>query len=690
MTPPVRPATRPRVVRRLLATTVVLLATGLAAPGVGRADQIPDRSGARAGGGSVLLNETFTGSSIADPGFVPLDSVCLTGAAGAPPAGESTTGPCTDASQTTPSVPTPGVTPGWLQLTDGGNYRVGGLLYNRPLPGNGGLMVSFDQYQYGGNGADGIGFFLVDGGVDLKTAGADGGSLGYAQRNLVPGVEGGYLGIGLDAYGNFANDAEQRGLNCPAGQKSPVNGGNQVTDSVTLRGPGEGLDGYCFLVSTMKPDASRPAGQVTTLPGNLRADTTDPEQAVRSVRLTVSPDARPLVVVTIDFHDGKGFQEVLRYQMDTPAPKTYKFGFSGSTGGLTDTHLIRNLEESSVVPLTQLNLVKSVAGERTGRLARTYAVGDTVRYEFLVTNTGTAVLDPVTVTDPQVTDISCPRTALGPMGTPTASMVCTGSHVITVNDSFTGEFSNTATAHGTAPDGEDVPSNPSTATVPVRKLTPGMELSKTASAAEAAPGDTVAYTVTATNTGKVPIDPASFADDLTGVLDDARYNGDATATSGTVTRDGSVLRWTGPLPVGATVTVRYTVTVDSPDEGDLLLRNTVDTTVPGATCADPARTVRAGALPCAVQLPVAQPTPSPTPTPSPSPTPTPTPTPEPSPSPSVGPTPSPVPTPSPDLPPPGELPETGAPVTALVGAAAGLTAAGALLLLRRGGRLRRR
>ncbi|WP_190233060.1 hypothetical protein [Streptomyces avicenniae] len=45
--------------------------------------------------------------------------------------------------------------------------RTGGLLCNRPLPGNGGLQVTFDQYQYGTNpqglGADGIGFFLVDG-----------------------------------------------------------------------------------------------------------------------------------------------------------------------------------------------------------------------------------------------------------------------------------------------------------------------------------------------------------------------------------------------------------------------------------------------------------------------------------------------------------------------------------------------
>ena len=73
-------------------------------------------------------------------------------------------------------------------------------------------MVRFEQYQYGGNGADGIGFYLVDGSTDLTSAGADGGSLGDARRNLAPGLDGGYLGIGigLDAYGDFAGPHPRR------------------------------------------------------------------------------------------------------------------------------------------------------------------------------------------------------------------------------------------------------------------------------------------------------------------------------------------------------------------------------------------------------------------------------------------------------------------------------------------------
>lgn len=566
-------------------------------------------------GGSVLLDETFQGSSIADPGFMPLDTACLTGAATTPPAGESTTGPCTAADQTAPNVPTPGVTPGWLQLTDGGYYRVGGLLYNRPLPGNGGLQVIFDQYQYGGNGADGIGFFLVDGAVDLTEAGADGGSLGYAQRNLEPGVHGGYLGIGLDAYGNFANDAENRGRNCPAASKSPVISDYQVTDSVTLRGPGEDLDGYCFLASTMTADASKPSGFVTTLPGSLRSSATVPDGAARRVRLTVSPDPRPLVTVDIDFNDGNGYQRVLSYQMKDAAPKTYKFGFSGSTGGLIDTHLIRNVVASSVDPLSTLNLVKTVATDLRGQRGATRKVGDTVSYNFLVTNTGSTELDGVTISDPKITDATCPRSTLGPMGSPTASMVCTGTHVITIDDSFTGVFTNTATAGATNPGGSNVVSNESSASVDVVRLTPELEITKTAEPQRTEPGGTVHYTVRISNVGSIPVSPADFTDDLSGVLDDADYNRDATATTGTVTPVKKTLHWSGDLAAGAEATVRYSVTVHDPDRGDGVLHNAVTGSIPGTSCAASTRAATTRALlPCTVDVPVDRPTPTPSPT----------------------------------------------------------------------------
>lgn len=618
----------------LLLTTASGVAQSAAAP----VADVSTASSARAAGESVLLDETFTGTSVADPGFVPLDTACLTGASAEPPAGQSQIGPCDDPdSQMTPPVPTPGQTPGWLQLTDHDYYRVGGMLYNRPLPGNGGLDVTFEQYQYGtgGAGADGIGFFLVDGSVDLTKAGANGGSLGYAQRNLEPGVDGGYLGVGLDAYGNFANDAELRGNGCPDDQKSPVTSQLPVPDTVTLRGPGQGDDGYCFLDSTIEADATQASGFRSTLPGSLREQGTDPLPAKRTVHITVSAETWPTVDVEIDFDDGAGFQPVLSTRMTADAPPTYKFGFSGSTGGSIDTHLVRALQASSVDELDQLNLVKTVAPPDNAA-TEPFEVGDTVHYQFLVTNTGTSELTDVHVTDPSVTDVTCPSTTLGPMGSATSSMVCEGTHVLTEADVVNDTFTNTATAQGTAGT-NDVTSNESSASVPVEKLDQALEISKTAEPQEAEPGDPVTYTVTATNSGQTTLSPAHLTDDLSGVLDDASLTAGPTATTGTAQVTGNTLDWSGELAPGATATITYTVTVDDPDEGDAVLRNAVTSDTPGARCAAD----EAPDLPCTSEVPVTNPSPSPSPTddcPSPSPSDSPNPSPSDSTSPSPRPT----------------------------------------------------
>lgn len=93
------------------------------------------------------------------------------------------------------------------------------------------------------------------------------------------------------------------------------------------------------------------------------------------------------------------------------------------------------------------------------------------------------------------------------------------------------------------------------------------------------PGDVVTYTVTVTNDGEADytVDaPAVISDDMTDVLDDATYNGDAVA----VTNDGSLvpapvfaaptLTWSGALPVDGVVTITYSVTVTNLGDHDLV------------------------------------------------------------------------------------------------------------------------
>ena len=108
-----------------------------------------------------------------------------------------------------------------------------------------------------------------------------------------------------------------------------------------------------------------------------------------------------------------------------------------------------------------------------------------------------------------------------------------------------------------------------------------LDIAKSVSASTAGPGDTLTYTITATNSGTVGYDakqPASFADDMAMLLDDASYvSGSAKASEGSVGyTPGSGISWSDSgLAPGATATITYQVTVNNPDKGDGILTNTV-------------------------------------------------------------------------------------------------------------------
>ena len=105
---------------------------------------------------------------------------------------------------------------------------------------------------------------------------------------------------------------------------------------------------------------------------------------------------------------------------------------------------------------------------------------------------------------------------------------------VTVNNPDTGDkvMVNTVTS---AAAGSNCPVGGSDAAVrqhdPV--LVPGLNITQLAGAPPTTPGAVVHYTVTVTNSGQTPYTGASFTDPLSGVLDDATYNSDASATAGT-------------------------------------------------------------------------------------------------------------------------------------------------------------
>ena len=131
-------------------------------------------------------------------------------------------------SSLTSGSPDPGATAtspgnGALRFTNGspgGGNQSGAIVSASTFPTGQGVQITFKTVTYrgnsggsGGDGADGISFFLMDGGVDLTQypgVGAYGGSLGYTCSNTNPpydGLYGGYLGLGIDEYGNFLNGA---------------------------------------------------------------------------------------------------------------------------------------------------------------------------------------------------------------------------------------------------------------------------------------------------------------------------------------------------------------------------------------------------------------------------------------------------------------------------------------------------
>ncbi|MFD4396869.1 LPXTG cell wall anchor domain-containing protein [Kitasatospora sp. NPDC058478] len=319
--------------------------------------------------------------------------------------------------------------------------------------------------------------------------------------------------------------------------------------------------------------------------------------------------------------------------------------------------------------------------------------GETITYTFAVTNRrqdGSST-DLDTATDVTVTDTIPVGTTFVPASNPACrasgqTVTCTvpdlppGAEAdvafqVTVDASAAvgTHLDDTATLHFQGSQTQRVQERTSNTVRNTVAAEPAYTITKTADPGTAKPGDTVHYRIQVTNTSQTDAPGVTLTDDLSGVLNSAAYNNDATADRGQVQSVGTTLTWSGDLPVGATATINYSVTVRSPLAADAVLRNTVSSDTFGNNCRPGSTDAH-----CRAEVPVTVPSPSPSPSPTSSPSPGPTTSPSPAPSPSPT-----------HTPPPGhggQLPETGSNmgrVLPFVGfSALGTVAAGALLLLR--------
>jgi type IV pilus assembly protein PilY1 len=269
---------------------------------------------------------------------------------------------------------------GALRFTDW--YRQNGaVVSNFTFPSNQGVNVVFTTVTYQGDsggagqdGADGIGFFLMDG-AKAPNVGAWGGSLAYSCSNSNPpydGLVGAYLGLGMDEYGNFLNEGD-----------NTSSGFGYMPGRIGLRGAGNVAWAWLnanypsYYPASLLPALRQTAVQNTCKTGYLwdyslgigiktttqvmnylalpsgykvlpattkianEAAVTRSDGTPITYNLQVTQDGRLSLAYSFN---GGAYQPVLTNQSITasngPLPTNFRFGFTGSTGGSRNIHEI--------------------------------------------------------------------------------------------------------------------------------------------------------------------------------------------------------------------------------------------------------------------------------------------------------------------------------------------------------------
>lgn len=347
---------------------------------------------------TVFADESFSGETA--PGFlapaVPsgVNSVCLT--AGTDPSATPIPGCAADAAGD-----------GVLRLTDVSPSQAGGIGSTASVPISKGLDVSFTSFQWGGTEADGMTLYLAATdpfAPEVPTSlGALGGSLGYsAQSGTTPGLANGYLGVGLDYYGNFVRP-EFQGSGCGFNDRTP--------NSVSVRGPGNGTVGYCNLSINPVDGWLRGWGDRASAAVPVEVvinPSTESITARENAAVSVAAGTYAVIVTSVDgttqtFASAlpstlnglipAGLYDPSWIDPETGYPYKLTFGFTGGTGGQHDYH-----EVSDVLATTALGAVPALETTITGDQSLAPTRSSTVEISASVSASGGSEDESVTTT----------------------------------------------------------------------------------------------------------------------------------------------------------------------------------------------------------------------------------------------------------------------------------------------------
>ncbi|MFJ3219691.1 hypothetical protein ACIPLC_27720 [Kitasatospora sp. NPDC086801] len=276
----------------------------------------------------------------------------------------------------------------------------------------------------------------------------------------------------------------------PAG---PVNQGDTLTYTETVTNTGTNpatYAGFSDDLSAVLTDGTLVPGSITASSGTA---TLTGSTLTWSGTLTAPPAAGSTVTVT--------------YQVKVNSPDTGNFAL---TNNLAPT--IAGGTCATATGCTTTVLVNVPAPSITKAAAEaSFVAGQTIHYTYTVTNNAPVPMTNVAVTDtgPGTPMVTCPA---GPLA-PGASENCTATYTATAADATAGKITDTANLTATVGT-QTVTGTSNQVVVPLRALT----ITKSAVQPDfTAPGETLNYTYTVTNTGQVPLTNVTVTDLTPGV-----------------------------------------------------------------------------------------------------------------------------------------------------------------------------